>query len=73
MPGVKYFASSFCKKCGSSLPWPTQSRTAQIVPAGILDEDPKTRPIHNIYYSDEACWNEDFNGLVKYDELPTKK
>lgn len=72
-PGAKYFASSFCKKCGSTLPWKTQSGTAHIVPAGTLDDDPKIKPIHNIYYSDKACWYEDINSLVKYDELPTKK
>lgn len=73
LPDAKYFASSFCKKCGSSLPWLTQSGAAQIVPAGTLDEDPKVKPIHNIYYSDKACWYEDVNSLVKYDALPTKK
>lgn len=73
LPDAKYFASSFCKKCGSSLPWVTQGGTAQIVPAGTLDDDPQVKPIHNIYYTDKACWYEDVNSLVKYDELPTKK
>jgi len=73
LPSAKYFASSFCKKCGSSLPWKTQSGTAYIVPAGTLDDDPQDRPIHNIFYSDKACWYEDVNGLVNYDELPTRK
>lgn len=73
LPNAKYFASSFCKKCGSSLPWETQNGIAQIVPAGTLDDDPQDRPTYNIYYSDKACWYEDVNGLVKYDELPTRK
>lgn len=73
LPDAKYFASSFCKKCGSSLPWLAQSGTAHIVPAGTLDDDPLVKPIHNIYYSNKACWYEDANSLVKYDELPTKK
>ena len=70
---AKHFASSFCKTCGSSLPWITQSAKAMIVPAGTLDEDPKVRPMHNIFYADKACWYEDVNNLVKYDELPIKK
>ena len=73
LPGEKYFASSFCKRCGSSLPWITQSGTAHIIPAGTLDDDPQARPIHNIYYSDKACWYDDVNSLTKYDELPIKK
>ena len=70
---AKHFASSFCKTCGSSLPWITQSKKAMIVPAGTLDDDPKVKPIHNIFYADKACWYENVDGLVKYDELPTRK
>ncbi len=70
---AKHFASSFCKICGSTLPWITQSKKAMIVPAGTLDDDPKVKPIHNIFYADKACWYENVDGLVKYDELPTKK
>ena len=70
---AKHFASSFCKICGSTLPWITQSKKAMIVPAGTLDDDPKVKPIHNIFYADKACWYKNVDGLVKYDELPTKK
>ena len=70
---AKHFASSFCKICGSTLPWITQSKKAMIVPAGTLDDDPKVKPIHNIFYADKACWYENVDDLVKYDELPTKK
>lgn len=73
LPAAKYFASSFCKKCGSSLPWKTQGGTAYIIPAGTLDDDPQVRPVHNIYYADKACWYEDLNSLEKYNELPVKK
>ena len=72
LPEAKYFSSSFCKTCGSSLPWLTQSGTAMIVPAGTLDDDPEARPKHNIFYADKACWYSDVNSLVKYDELPVK-
>lgn len=73
LPDAKYFASSFCKNCGSSLPWLAKSGTAMIVPAGTLDDDPNVKPQYNIYYADKACWYEDLNSLVKYDELPSKK
>ena len=73
LPEAKYFASSFCTTCGSSLPWITQSRTAVIIPAGTLDDDPGVKPIHNIFFADKACWFEFANDLVKYDALPTKK
>ena len=73
LPEAKHFASSFCKTCGSTLPWITQSKKAMIVPAGTLDNDPKVKPIHNIFYADKACWYENVDTLVKYDELPAKK
>ena len=72
LPEAKHFATSFCKKCGSSLPWQTKSAKAVIVPAGTLNVDPKIKPIHNIYYADKAPWYVDVCDLVKYDELPVK-
>jgi len=73
LPEAKHFATSFCKKCGSSLPWLTKTARVVIVPAGTLDDDPEARPMHNIYYADKACWYKDVDSLPKYDELPIKK
>lgn len=72
LPEASHFATSFCKKCGSSLPWITKSHKAVVIPAGTLDDDPEIRPQHNIFYANKAPWYEDPNSLVKYDELPTK-
>lgn len=72
LPEAKHYATSFCKHCGSSLPWLTQSGKAVIVPAGTLDDDPQARPIHNAYYADRAPWYEDAGSLIKYDALPEK-
>ncbi len=69
---AKHFAVSFCRTCGSSLPWLTQSKKAMVIPAGSLDDDPEAKPIHNIFYADKADWYEDVCDLVKYDELPNK-
>ncbi len=72
LPDAKYFATSFCKKCGSSLPWLTKNGKALIVPAGTLDDDPEVKPLHNIYFSDRAPWYETVDSLAKYNELPIK-
>ena len=69
---ARHFATSFCKKCGSSLPWLTQSGKAIVIPAGTLDADPGQKPMHNIYYADKASWYVDVCELAKYDELPIK-
>jgi hypothetical protein len=67
---AKYFATAFCKNCGSSLPWMSQSGKAIIIPAGTLDDDPKIKPKHNIFYHDKAPWYVSVDDLPKYDELP---
>jgi hypothetical protein len=73
LPEAKHFATSFCKKCGSSLPWLTKSGTAVVVPAGTLDDDPQVRPTQNIFYGNRAPWFEEVGNLKKYQELPTKE
>lgn len=72
LENVKHFATSFCKNCGSSLPWLAQSRNAIIIPAGTLDTDPEIRPFQNIYWSSKADWYIEASELVKYTKLPVK-
>ena len=69
---AKHFATSFCKNCGSSLPWLSQSGKAVIIPAGTLDEEPDVKPIQNIYVGSGAGWYEEPDALPRYDELPPK-
>ncbi len=71
-PEAKHYATSFCKRCGSSLPWLAKSGRSMVIPAGTLDDDPGIRPAHNIYWQDRAPWREEVADLVHYDELPTK-
>ena len=71
--GTKYFATSFCKHCGSSLPWLAKGGKVVVVPAGTLDGDPEIRPFQNIYCGSIAIWYRAASLLPKYDELPPKK
>ena len=65
LPEAKHFATSFCKRCGSSLPWTAKSGKAVIVPAGTLDDDPQTKPGQNVYFADKAPWYEEVDCLKK--------
>ncbi|MEW8331622.1 MAG: GFA family protein, partial [Candidatus Thiodiazotropha sp.] len=56
---ARHFATCFCKKCGSSLPWLAQSGRTVVVPAGTLDGDPQIRPIQNIFCASRAVWYQD--------------
>ncbi len=72
-PGTKYYASTFCKNCGSSLPWLVQGGGMVVVPAGTLDEDPEIRPQQNIFWESKAAWFVSPCELPQYAELPQKK
>lgn len=71
-PGAKYFATCFCKQCGSSLPWLVQGGKNLVIPAGSLDDDPQITPKHSIHWASKACWYKESGELPKYDELPPK-
>lgn len=70
---AKHFATCFCKRCGSSLPWLAQTGKAVIVPAGTLDSDPGLRPFQNIFCASRAPWYEPPSTLPEYDEMPPRK
>ena len=69
---TKYFATAFCKKCGSSLPWKSKGSEVIIVPAGTLDKSPGIEPIQNIFFESRAEWYKPSNLLPEYAELPVK-
>ncbi len=50
------FSKSFCKKCGSALPFINKTKTSLIVPAGCLDEQPELQPEANIFTAETASW-----------------
>ena len=72
-PDAKYFATSFCRQCGSSLPWLGKTGKAVVVPAGALDTDPGIRPSQNIFCASRAVWYEAPGSLPEFDELPPKQ
>ncbi len=72
LPDTKHFATSFCKKCGSSLPWQAQSGRVVVIPAGTLDGDPELRPMQNIFCASRAEWYSEPASLPEHDALPVK-
>jgi hypothetical protein len=69
---TKYFATAFCKNCGSSLPWLSKSGRVVVVPAGTLDKDPGIRPDKNIYCASRAEWYTSVESLPQHDEGPPR-
>ena len=69
-PTAKYYATSFCKNCGSSLPWLTKGGKNVVVTAGTLDSDPGIKPFQNVFWDSKAPWFENSHRLKKFGELP---
>jgi hypothetical protein len=72
-PETKDFATSFCKNCGSSLPWLSKSGQVVIIPAGSLDGDPGIRPTQNIHCGSRSAWYTDAGSLPEYENMPPRK
>ena len=71
-PDTKYFTTSFCKNCGSLMPWLSKSGKVVIVPAGTLDGDPGSRPTQNIYCGSRPDWYTAASSLMEHDEGPPR-
>jgi hypothetical protein len=70
---TKYFATCFCKNCGSSLPWLSKSKKVVIIPAGTLDEDPGVRPMQNLYCGSRPEWYTHVNSIPEHQQMPPRK
>ncbi len=73
LASAKHYATSFCKSCGSFLPWAIQSGKTVVVPAGTLDDCPPLKPTQNVFCASRAKWYESPSNLPEYDGLPAKK
>lgn len=71
-PEAKYYATSFCTQCGSTMPWLIQGGKNMVITAGTLDDDPGIRPQQNIFTGSKACWFEDTGSLTSFAGFPTK-
>lgn len=73
---AKYFATCFCRQCGSSLPWLSRSGNVVIIPAGTLDLHDQELDIHpqqNIFCASGASWYVAPSSLPMFDEMPPRK
>lgn len=67
---AKYFATCFCKNCGSSLPWAVKGGKNVVVPAGTLDDEPGIYPQQNIFWGSKPEWVKSPDELPKHQSLP---
>ncbi len=68
LPAARYFAHSFCRACGSSVPRVSDDRGIVVVPAGGFDGDPGVRAGEHIFVGSKAPWFEITDALPQYAE-----
>lgn len=56
LPGAQRFSVWFCTECGCRVPHEVRTRTDVLVPAGLLDADPGSRPQNSIFWDSKAPW-----------------
>src|SRR3970282_538176 len=66
LPGAKTFAVSFCTRCGSRVPHNIRERDEYLIPAGLLDDDPLTRPQNSIFWGSRASWYVEPQAMPKF-------
>jgi hypothetical protein len=64
VPEAARFGTTFCGRCGGSLPGAPGASPFVVIPAGSLDDDPGPLPRIHIFVADRAPWFE------IHDELP---
>ena len=72
LPGAKFFAVAFCRRCGSALPRVSAARNIVSVPAGSLDSEPGIEPTGHIYVDSKAPWFEITGDLPRFAEMPPR-
>jgi len=70
LPGARFFATAFCRRCGGELPRISTERGVAVVPAGSLDTDPGMQPMAHIFVESRASWFEITGRLPQFAEMP---
>lgn len=60
----------FCTRCSSALPNLQMEGTLLVVPAGSMDSDIDIKPQGHIYCNSRANWDDGFENVTTFDELP---
>jgi hypothetical protein len=61
------YRRGFCRVCGSPLPLVDASAPFVVFLAGVLDDDPNTRPIRHIFTGQAAEWDAIRDELPRFD------
>ena len=66
------YRRAFCRRCGSPLPIVLEGTPFVVLNAGVLDDDPGSRPFRHAFVAQRACWHELTDGLPRFDGRPPR-
>ncbi|MDG5501249.1 GFA family protein [Marinobacter sp. BGYM27] len=69
LPG-RTISNAFCTKCGSPVPYVSQSGQALVVPAGSLNQTPDMTPRSHIFWPERAAWYDQAQEAERFDAFP---
>ena len=61
---------AFCRVCGSPLPIPQEGTEYVMLLAGVLDDDPGTRPFRHIFVGESQAWSSIGDSLPRFESRP---
>jgi len=67
---TREFSKSFCRNCGSAVPFINKSGKSLVVPAGSLLDAPGKQPQANIFMAEKAGWLDDGADAVHFSGFP---
>lgn len=73
LPNTRFFATAFCKTCGSSLPWTNQAGSMVVIPAGTVDGELPVKPRMSIMWGSRAPWFVSTSEVDAHDVYPPRK
>lgn len=64
------YRRAFCSRCGSPLPIAIEGTPFMVLIAGVLDDDPQTRPFRHAFVGQQACWHDITDTLPRFEGQP---
>lgn len=70
MPG-RNISKSFCRVCGSGVPWSSGDRSRMVVPAGSLHAEPKVAEKIKVFAAEQPSWASSLEQIDAHQGFPS--
>lgn len=65
-------SKSFCRVCGSGVPWSSSDGTKMIVPAGALRSEPEVAEKFRTFMAEQPSWSSNLDQIAAHRGFPRK-